>query len=41
MLIINANIQTMTGNDYKNGYILMEQGKITAVGDMAQAPKAD
>ena len=41
MLIINANIQNMTGHEYKNRYILMEQGKIPAVRDMEQDPKAD
>ncbi len=37
-LIVNANILTMEGTDYENGYLLIEDGKIVAVGDMSEAP---
>lgn len=38
MLIINADVRTMAGRNYPNGYILTEGAKIAAVGDMADAP---
>jgi len=41
MLIINANIKTMDGQDYPNGYVRFENGVITAVGDMSDAPSSD
>ncbi len=41
MLIINANIKTMEEKDYENGYILIENGKIKAVGEMKDAPQTD
>ena len=41
MLITNANIITMDAVDYSNGYILIESGKITDVGDMHSVPPHD
>lgn len=38
MLIYNAKIITMSDKDYDNGYILVRDGKIKAVGDMSEAP---
>jgi imidazolonepropionase-like amidohydrolase len=34
LAIINGNIRTMEEKDYPDGYLVIEQGKITAVGDM-------
>lgn len=36
LVIIHGNIKTMEEHDYADGYLIIEQGKITAVGDMAQ-----
>lgn len=38
MLIKNANVLTMEGRDFPNGYILISNGIIKEVGDMAAAP---
>lgn len=38
MLIYNANIHSMVGNDYENGFVTVEGGKITAVGSMTECP---
>ncbi len=38
MMIYNAHILTMEGRGYENGFIAFENGKITALGDMAEAP---
>ena len=40
MLIVNANILTMEGQNYSNGYILVEGKKISDVGDMELMPPA-
>ena len=40
MLVINANIMTMEGQNYSNGYILIENKKIQKVGDMSEVPLA-
>jgi imidazolonepropionase-like amidohydrolase len=34
LTIINGNIRTMEQNDYPDGYLVIEQGKIAAIGDM-------
>lgn len=34
MLIIHANIKTMESQDYPNGYLKIQDGKITELGDM-------
>ena len=36
LVIIHGNIKTMEEYDYADGYLIIEQGKIAAVGDMAQ-----
>lgn len=36
MYIYNASVITMTDKDYNNGFILIENGKIKAVGDMSE-----
>ncbi len=36
MLIYNADILTMADKNYKNGFIAIENGKITKVGDMSE-----
>ena len=36
LVIIHGNIKTMEEHDYADGYLIIEQGKIAAVGDMAQ-----
>lgn len=41
MLIINANIITMENRNYKNGYILIKEGKIAQIGDMDELSAAD
>jgi imidazolonepropionase-like amidohydrolase len=42
LLIKNARLITMAGNEYSNGYIAMEEGKITAVGgDCEEAEKLE
>lgn len=33
LLIKNAKLMTMAGNEYSNGYVAMKEGKITAIGD--------
>lgn len=38
MLICNAMVYTMAGEDYQNGYIHILDGKIAAVGEMQNAP---
>ena len=35
LVIIHGNIKTMEDQDYADGYLQIEQGKITAIGDMA------
>ena len=40
LLIRNANIKTMAGPDLKNGCLLLENGKIAAVGQTVDAPEA-
>lgn len=39
MIIQNAYIITMAGNRYDNGYVQVKNGKISAVGVMADCPK--
>lgn len=39
LLIRNANIKTMPGPDLKNGCLLLENGKIAAVGQTVDAPE--
>lgn len=39
LLIRNANIKTMAGPDLKNGCLLLENGKIAAVGQTVDAPE--
>ena len=36
MYIYNANVITMADKNYENGFILIENDKIKAVGDMSQ-----
>lgn len=36
LVIIHGNIKTMEDREYEDGYIRIEQGKITAVGDMKE-----
>ena len=36
LVIIHGNIRTMEEHDYADGYLIIEQGRIAAVGDMAQ-----
>ncbi len=38
ILIKNANIHSMANKDFKNGMILVDQGKIIAIGDVVNAP---
>lgn len=38
MLIIHARIKTMDGAEYPDGFVAFENGVITALGDMADAP---
>lgn len=40
-LIVNANIITMEEKNYENGYLLTENGKIAAIGDMNDLPKLE
>ncbi len=40
MLILHANIKTMDGREFPDGYVTFENGVITAVGDAADAPAA-
>jgi len=39
LLIKNANILTMSDKNYNEGYILIEKGKIKAVGEMSEISK--
>ncbi len=39
MIIYNARILTMEGEDIDNGYVQVNDGKIVAIGDMNNAPK--
>ncbi|MEA4814759.1 MAG: amidohydrolase [Oscillospiraceae bacterium] len=41
MLIVNGVVLTMEGNPIENGYVAFENGKITSVGAMPDAPGAD
>lgn len=41
MRIINGKVLTMAGKDYENGFVEVQNGKISAVGDMADLPSAD
>lgn len=41
MLIINADIRTMAGRNYKNGFIRIADGKIAAVGAMEELPQGE
>ena len=36
LVIIHGNIKTMEEQDYSDGYLQIEQGKITAIGDMKE-----
>ena len=36
LVIIHGNIKTMEEHNYADGYLMIEQGKITAVGDMSE-----
>ncbi len=40
LVIINGNIKTMESQDYADGYIQIEQGKITAIGDMRECDRS-
>lgn len=40
LVIIHGNIKTMEEHDYPDGYLRIEQGKITALGDMAECDVA-
>lgn len=40
MLIYNAKVRTMCGKDFENGFIQIEHGKITSVGDMSNCPQS-
>ena len=39
LVIINGKIKTMEDRDYENGYVRIEQGRISAVGDMRQCDR--
>ncbi len=41
MVIYNARVRTMCGEDFEHGYIHMENGKIVSVGDMADCPNSE
>ena len=41
MVIYNARVRTMCGMDFENGYIQMENGKISSVGDMSDCPASE
>lgn len=41
MLIIHGNIKTMTEQDFVDGYVQIEDGKIVSIGGMADCPEAD
>ncbi|MCM1087935.1 MAG: amidohydrolase [Muribaculaceae bacterium] len=38
LTIIHGNIKTMTGVDYEDGFVRIERGRISAVGDMSICP---
>ena len=38
LLIVNGKIKTMAGDDLPVGQILIDQGKIVAVGETVEAP---
>lgn len=38
LTIIHGKILTMAGKDYEDGFVQIQNGKITAVGDMAECP---
>jgi imidazolonepropionase-like amidohydrolase len=40
MIIQNAYIITMAGYRFENGYVQVKKGKISAIGKMADCPKA-
>ena len=39
LVIINGKIKTMEDRDYEDGYVRIEQGRISAVGDMQEIEK--
>ena len=39
LVIIHGKIRTMEKEDYEDGYLEIEQGKIVAIGDMASCDK--
>ena len=39
MVIVNADVRTMAGERFENGYVHMDGGKIVSVGPMARAPR--
>lgn len=41
MLIVHGNIKTMDERDFPDGYVEIRDGKITALGDMKDCPKAE
>lgn len=41
MFIIHGNIKTMEGRDFSDGYVEIRDGKIAALGDMKDCPKAE
>ena len=38
LTIIHGKIKTMTGTDYEDGFLQIEKGKITAIGEMEDSP---
>lgn len=40
MLIVHGNIKTMAGEDFADGFVQIADGKIVAVGSMADCPQA-
>lgn len=41
MLIVHGNIKTMDERDFSDGYVEIRDGKIAALGDMKDCPKAE
>ncbi len=41
MIIKNGHVLTMTGEEYENGFVAFEDGKITALGLMAVCPEGE
>ena len=39
MVIVNADVRTMAGESFENGYVHMDGGMIVSVGPMARAPR--